>query len=157
MPSVIDWESVPYCVIEDNKKKVFALKEGDIVVARTGATTGYAKRINKRHPETVFASYLVRIRLKEDVDNLLVGVFVESDEYKGYIKAHLGGAAQPNANAKIISGAKLLLPPVTIQKSFRDKVEPNYDQIELLQTQNQKLKTARDLLLPKLMNGEILV
>ena len=155
VPSVIDWESVPYCAIEDNKKKVFALKEGDIVVARTGATTGYAKRINKRHPEAVFASYLVRIRLKESVDDLLVGVFVESDEYKGYIKAHLGGAAQPNANAKIISGATFLLPPVTIQKSFRDNIGPNYDQIELLQIQNQKLKAARNLLLPKLINGEL--
>ena len=34
------------------------LCEGDIVIARTGATVGYANRLHKRHPEAVFASYL---------------------------------------------------------------------------------------------------
>ncbi|CCI18206.1 Putative restriction modification system protein (fragment) [Microcystis aeruginosa PCC 9807] len=32
---------------------------------------------------------------------------------------------------------------------------PIYTQIHVLEQQNQKLKQARDILLPKLMNGEI--
>jgi len=101
VPTIIDWSSVPYCQIEDDRLFKFRLSEGDIVIARTGATVGYAKRLHKRHPEAVFASYLVRLRLKPDMDNLVVGVFVESEDYKAYVQSRVGGAAQPNANAKV--------------------------------------------------------
>lgn len=157
VPPFIDWSSVPNCEITNEKKKQFLLKEGDIVVARTGATVGYAKRLHKRHPDTVFASYLVRLRIKKDVDNLMIGIFVESDDYKSYIQSNLSGSAQPNANAKVISNVTILIPPVSIQKLFREIVEATFDQREILTQQNQKLKQARDLLLPRLMSGEMAV
>jgi type I restriction enzyme S subunit len=157
VPTFIDWFSVPYCQIEEDRLSKFRLSEGDIVIARTGATVGYAKRLHKRHPEAVFASYLVRLRLKSDVDNLVVGVFVESEDYKAYIKSRVGGAAQPNANAKVLAGAEILVPPPTLQRAFREFAEPLVDQHELLQVQNEKVRAARDLLLPKLMDGEIAV
>jgi type I restriction enzyme, S subunit len=157
VPDVINWSSVPFCSIPENKKEQFLLKEGDVVVARTGATTGYAKRIGKTRPETVFASYLVRLRLKAEIDDMLVGIFVESEDYKSYIKRQLGGAAQPNANAKIISSAKILMPPISIQRHFHEMVSPIFESKDNLQEQNEKLTQARDLLLPRLMNGEIAV
>jgi len=157
VPDVINWSSVPFCSIPENKKEQFLLKEGDVVVARTGATTGYAKRIGKTHPKTVFASYLIRLRLKSEIDDMLVGIFVESDDYKSYIKAQVGGAAQPNANAKIISSAKILIPPNNIQRYFHEMIEPIFECKDNLQAQNEKLTQARDLLLPRLMNGEIAV
>jgi type I restriction enzyme S subunit len=157
VPTFIDWSSVPYCQIEDDRLSKFRLSEGDIVIARTGATVGYAKRLHKRHADAVFASYLVRLRLKPDMDNLVVGVFVESEDYKDYVKSRVGGAAQPNANAKVLAGAEILVPPSTLQRAFREFVEPLVDQREVLQVQNEKLRAARDLLLPRLMSGEISV
>lgn len=41
--------------------------DGDIVIARTGATTGFVKCL-KRPPNAIFASYLVRLRLYDTVD-----------------------------------------------------------------------------------------
>ena len=108
VPQIIDWSPVPYCKIPDDKKEKFLLQEGDLVIARTGATVGYTKRLHKRHPEAVFASYLVRLRLKSEVDDLTIGIFVESEDYKKYVQSRIGGAAQPNANAKVLSGASLL-------------------------------------------------
>jgi type I restriction enzyme S subunit len=157
VPDTIDWDSVPFCPIEERKLAKLRLREGDIVIARTGATVGYAKRLHKRHPNAVFASYLVRLRLKPEVDNLMVGVFVESDAYKKYVLSHVSGAAQPNANAKVLSSCEILISPQLIQRNFHEYVEPFVDQKEILQIQNQKLRTARDLLLPKLMSGEISV
>lgn len=157
VPDFIDWASVPYCPIEEGRLEKFRLVEGDIVIARTGATVGYAKRINKRHPEAVFASYLVRLRLSPTVDSIFVGIFVESDDFKKHVQSNFGGAAQPNANAKVLSAAEVLVPPAVVQRSFRDAVEPMVDQREVLGIQNEKLRTARDLLLPRLMSGEIVV
>jgi len=157
VPDVIDWTSVPYCPIEEGRLAKFRLVEGDIVIARTGATVGYAKRLHKRHPEAVFASYLVRLRLKPEIDSLMVGIFVESGDYKNYVQSRVGGAAQPNANAKVLSAAEILVPPPSIQRVFHESVAPMIDQREVLQLQNQQLRAARDLLLPRLMSGEIAV
>ncbi|MBK7646959.1 MAG: restriction endonuclease subunit S [Betaproteobacteria bacterium] len=155
VPDAIDWSEVPYCPIEDRRLEKFRLIEGDIVIARTGATVGYAKRLHKRHPESVFASYLVRLRLRPDVDNVMVGIFVESDAYKNYVQSRIAGAAQPNANARVLSAVEMLVPPQRIQREFHEFVEPLIDEQEVLQLQNQKLCAARDLLLPRLMSGEI--
>lgn len=157
VPDTIDWSAVPHCPIEQDRFEKFQLHEGDIVIARTGATVGYAKRLHKRHPDAVFASYLVRLRLKPEVDNLMVGIFVESAEYKAYVQSRVGGAAQPNANAKVLAAAEMLFPPAHIQRDFKELVQPLFDQRELLQIQNQKLRAARDMLLPRLMSGEITV
>jgi type I restriction enzyme S subunit len=157
VPAVIDWTSVPYCPIDEDRLSKFRLREGDIVIARTGATVGYAKRIHKRHPEVVFASYLVRLRLKQEIDNLIVGTFLESGDYKQYVQSRVGGAAQPNANAKVLSGAEIPVPSLSIQRIFREHVEPLIDQREILQMENEQLRAARDLLLPRLMSGELAV
>ncbi len=157
VPDYIDWHAVPHCPIKDDRLEKFRLREGDIVIARTGATVGYAKRLHKRHPDAVFASYLVRLRLKPNVDDLMTGVFVESEAYKSYVQSRLGGAAQPNANARVLAGADMLVPPARVQRDFHDFVEPLVDQREILQLQNQKLRAARDLLLPRLMSGELAV
>lgn len=155
VPEVIDWPAVPHCQIKERKLDKFLLSEGDLVIARTGATVGYAKRINKRHPDAVFASYLVRLRLKPEMDNLIAGTFVESEAYKSYIQSQIGGAAQPNANARVLASAEIFCPPLRVQREYHEIVEPLVDQRELLQLQNNKLRAARDLLLPRLMSGEI--
>ena len=87
----------------------------------------------------------------------MVGVFVESDAYKTYVQSRIGGAAQPNANARVLAAAEMLVPPRRVQRDFRDFVEPLLDEREVLQLQNQELRAARDLLLPRLMSGEIAV
>ena len=156
-PELIDWTSVPHCTIEAKRLARFQLIEGDIVVARTGATVGYAKRIHKRHPEAVFASYLVRLRPALTSSSLMVGTFVESDDYKSYVQSRVGGAAQPNANARVLAGAEILVPPIAILREFDEFVGPLIDQRELLQLQNGQLRAARDLLLPRLMRGEFVV
>jgi type I restriction enzyme, S subunit len=153
----INWATVPHCQIEAERLDKYLLHEGDIVVARTGATVGYAKRLNKHHPDTVFASYLVRFRPKPEVSNLLLGIFVQSEAYKAYVRSNAGGAAQPNANAKILGGVLLPFPPEKLQSAFQAKLEPIFDLAELLLLQNAKLSASRDLLLPRLISGELAI
>jgi len=137
----LDWSKVPYSKdkLKDNEKKKYKLETGDIVIARTGATVGFAKRISNQ-PESMFASYLVRIRLKKNVDDKYVGHIIESNIYKDYIKAHKGGAAQPNANAKILTSFPVPLPgDIEVQKkissilsNYSNFIENNLRRIEIL-------------------------
>lgn len=152
VPDIINWDSVPFCRIPEDKASKYLLQPGDIVVARTGATTGYAKRLNKRHPKTVFASYLVRVRAKPGVSNRMLGILIESDEYKQYIKTNIGGAAQPQANAVVLTSMHIPVPGSSLAVYFDRLVEPLLDEIELLATKNQNLVRTRNLLLTQLFS-----
>ncbi len=141
----LDWSSVPGCAINDKKLEKFALKPGDIVVARTGATVGHAKRI-RHHPKSVFASYLVRFRPAPDVDPAYIGAVIESQVYKDWVLQHAGGAAQPNANAKVLGEFPFYLPDHQSQKCIGqifdvldDLIENNRRRIELLEQMAQAI------------------
>ncbi|WP_185963430.1 restriction endonuclease subunit S domain-containing protein [Flavobacterium gawalongense] len=74
----IDWKNVPYCKISDSDFEKYRLNPGDIVVARTGATAGYGKRLHKNFPDCVFASFLVRLIPNEFKWNLFLGLTIDS-------------------------------------------------------------------------------
>jgi type I restriction enzyme S subunit len=51
----------------------------------------------------------------------------------------------------------MVLPPGSLLDHFHQATEANFRQTRTLEQQNQKLAQARDLLLPKLMSGELAV
>jgi type I restriction enzyme, S subunit len=157
VPPAIDWRTVPYCRAPDKKIARNRLQIGDVVVARTGATVGYAKRLTWLPGETVYASYLVRFRFSSPANDLIAGLFMESNSYKEFVRNHAGGAAQPNANAKVLGSASLLIPSVDLQKHFSDAISAVFQQRDALAQLSSRLTQARDLLLPRLMNGEVVV
>lgn len=61
----VDWSSVPYCECSDADFQKYKLNDGDIVFARSGATTGKTFLV-KNPPEAVFASYLIRLQIERD-------------------------------------------------------------------------------------------
>lgn len=65
--------------------------------------------------------------------------------------------AVPGLNRDFAYSRELLLPPSRILHSFIDAVTPMHEQLSKLGEMIQKLRTTRDLLLPKLMSGEIAV
>ena len=145
VPDRIDWKSVPHCEISEKKLGKYLLHKNDIVIARTGATTGYAKQIRSSH-QAVFASYLVRIRVNPKYDSQYVGFVVESDEYKRFIQLNLGGAAQPNANAQVLTSFPISLPSLPNQRkiaavlsAYDDLIENNTRRIKILEDMAQTL------------------
>jgi type I restriction enzyme S subunit len=157
VPAAIDWDLVPRCKIDENLVMKYLLKEGDIVVARTGATVGYAKRINKRHPKSVFASYLVRLIPKRKSDAAFLGLSVERNAFRDFISMFVTGAAQPQANATTMSLFPVLHPPEPLLNDFNLIVEPILDLKEILLDQAASLSRARNTLLARLISGELSV
>lgn len=155
VPASIDWDLVPHCKIDDALEGKYSLHEGDIVVARTGATVGYAKRINKRHPKAVFASYLVRLVPKRKSDATFLGLTVERSAFRDFISMYVTGAAQPQANATTMSLFPILYPPEALLLEFNRIVEPFLDQKEVLLQCVASLSRLRDAVLPRLITGRL--
>ena len=70
----IDWNSVPHVDASDEILAKYRLSDGDIVIARTGASTGKSTYV-KNPPPSVFASYLVRLRAKPEFNARFIALF----------------------------------------------------------------------------------
>jgi len=145
VPDYITWENVPFCEMNDKDIEKYLLEDGDIVIARTGATTGYAKYI-KKPSKSVFASYLIRLKPKDGISKRYIGFVVESDEYKRFIHSNIGGAAQPNANAQILTSYPVTLPSflnqqkiASILSAYDDLIENNLRRIKILEKMAQMI------------------
>ena len=84
-------------------------------------------------------------------------MFVTTDTFVGHLVNHATGAGYPAVRPDDFERAALLLPPKSLLSLFHEATEPNFRLTSKLDHQNQKLAQARDLLLPRLMNGEIAV
>ena len=151
----IDWATVPYCEINQDDSR-FSLRSGDIVVARTGASTGENVYIEKC-PKSVFASYLIRIRFADKNLARYVAKFMRSPRYQDYIASSIGGSAQPNASAGTLTNMQVTVPTDTVLARFGKLVEI----LELAKYRNTNeiatLIMILNLLLPRLMSGKIRV
>ena len=85
----------------------------------------------------------------------LVYVYFVLKYYLPFFKNISAGAATKFLTMAILKNINIILPELDIIKMFRKKVESIYDEILNLQNQNQLLKEARDILLPRLMTGII--
>jgi len=80
-----------------------------------------------------------------------------TDAFAGYLENHARGADYPAVVASDFERAEILVPSKRLLESFDEIVEPMFSQMHNLRQQNQKLRAARDLLLPRLMSGSIAV
>ena len=65
------------------------------------------------------------------------------------------GAAVPSMTTKILDAMEVVIPDKETLEKFDKYAKVYFNKIKTLQGQNEQLKTARDLLLPKLMSGEV--
>lgn len=147
--------------VDDNvaeKAAKFKLSAGDMLIAMTGATVGKVglMPISER---TFYLNQRVgkfESKICRDVTPLLLSFF-NSEKAQSSVLNLAGGAAQPNISAKQIESIELPIPPETLLNTFLDETENLFKLRLNLVDQIFRLTQARDLLLPKLMNGEIAV
>jgi type I restriction enzyme S subunit len=112
----VDWSSVPFCEAEEGEITKFRLSPGEIVFARTGATTGKSYLI-KDDVDAVFASYLIRVKPAggRALPDYLAYYF-QTEDYWDRIAEGTEGAAQGGFNASKLGRLEVPLPPLEEQK-----------------------------------------
>jgi len=65
-----------------------------------------------------------------------------------------GGVSVPTLDRKIVHKIPVLLPKNQLLELFISYTQPLFDMLDTLRAQNERASAARDLLLPRLMNGE---
>ena len=154
----VDWNIVPYCQIDENQKTKYFLKEGDLVFARTGATVGKSYLLCGKFPESVFASYLIRIIINERVSNRYISNFFKSPSYWRQITSGQVGIGQPNVNAQTLSKIILPLPPFSEQKEIvriLEKLLDHENEARALIDMEEQVDLLEKSILSKAFRGEL--
>lgn len=71
------------------------------------------------------------------------------------LKNYGGGASVPTLDRKVVHGQPTVRPSDEVIKNFECFAVPQFEMIQKLQNQSAQLTKARDLLLPRLMDGRI--
>jgi type I restriction enzyme S subunit len=145
--------------------------EGDIPVVSSSGITGSHNEKKATGPGIVTGRYgtLGEVFLiEEDYWPLNTALYVS--DFKGnppiflvhVLKEALDStqsdkAAVPGHNRNALHAIDVLAPSNSFRDLFEEFARTNYEQIRILRNTNEKLRAARDLLLPRLMSGEIAV
>jgi type I restriction enzyme S subunit len=135
----VDWDTVPFVNISDEEKPKYSLSKGDIVFARTGATTGKSY-LMVSPPNSVFASYLIRVQCdKKILEPSFLYLFFQSGIYWRNVEAGISGSAQGGFNASKLGKMMIHFPSnkekqlefvaeINEFKSFTKEIESHYQQ-----------------------------
>lgn len=142
----VDWENVPYCVIDKIDFEKHQLLSGDLVFARTGATTGKSFLVTNP-PKAVAASYLIRLRINEDqVLPEFLCYYFQSDEYWQNIKKGISGSAQGGFNASKLADLTFSWPPLPEQQRIVALLDQAFAAIDTAKVNvEKKLQNAREI------------
>ena len=154
----VNWHEVPNCEIDDEQKKKYLLQDNDIVIARTGATTGKSYIVSNPI-NSVFASYLIRLQLSKSINVRYLYYFLQSDLYWQQISELSAGIAQPGVNSSKLRRMPFPLPPLDEQKrivALLDELFADLDEAKVLaQSVVEGSKLRRAAILHKAFNGEL--
>lgn len=167
-------QNLPRVSNEDKQRlSKYILKEGDIVFSRVGSVDR-CSFVDSQHTGWLFSGRCLRVRPFEEISPLFLYYFFCLESTKKFIRNIAVGATMPSINTKLMGEIEVsypdkqvqekianlkkvpaIIPSSTALSSFDELIQPIFSQIRNLRDENARLTSLRDILLPKLMSGEL--
>lgn len=136
------------------KYKHFQLEEDDIVVSTSG-TLGRFAFVRKEHLPLSLNTSVIRFRPIKNKSTLgFITGFVEN-QLQHELEIRASGSAQRNFGPTHLKQISLLVPDFKLLELHQKYASSLFEKRKQLLSEIDVLKDTRDLLLPKLLNGEI--
>lgn len=135
------------------------LGTNDVVMALTEQTAGlagYVARIPRYAQGSIPSMDLACLRPKSGTRAYLYCTCRYGDVSR-LLSPLANGTKIKHLKPEALGYTDMPVPPMELQQRFEDTVNPTFRRIDVLMEQNERLRVARDHLLPKLMSGEIKV
>ena len=128
---------------------------GDVLINSTGeGTLGRVTQVYSELPDCTVDSHvtIVRPRTRSSIDYFGLQLL----NLQPYFSVMgFGATNQTELGRQTIANTVFLLPPRDLQERFSETVVPMRNSVVLLSERNALLRAARDLLLPRLISGEL--
>ena len=118
------------------------LEDGDIVLARTGASVGKAYKYRPKDGRLVFAGFLIRVRPdRERLNSEFLFQFLSTEQYWRWVDFSSARSGQPGINGNEYASLPLKLPPTLKEQQKIADCLSSID--ELISAHSQKLDTIK--------------
>ena len=107
----VNWDTVPFCDCSD--ENTYLLERNDLLIARTGGTTGKSFIIDNPPDKAIFAGYLIRIRANQENNPEYLNLFLNSYVYWSQVVSLNKGEFRPSVNATKLKD--LIVPKIDIR------------------------------------------
>ncbi len=133
------------------------IENKDILIYKDGAYIGKTTLFQDDfpHQKCCVNEHVFLLRSKDELYQNYLFFTLYQKLYFDKMQQLNANAAQPGINQESLKSLRILWPSDKVIEDFNEKVESLMKLIFVLAKQNTKLREARDILLPKLMNGQI--
>ena len=131
----LDLNDVKKIDVSENEMEKCIVRKGDILFNRTNSKDLVGKTVLfDLDEEMIIAGYIIRVRVNTDVVlPIYVVRYMNTPFMKTYFRNLCKGAVnQANINSKELKTIPILMPPLTLQQEFADKIEAIEKQKELI-------------------------
>ena len=141
----------PDTFIKEASKHIdFIIKNGDYLIAMSGATTGKVGRYTLSHDAYCNQRIGIIRGIENKIDNNYLEYVLHTSKFQHYISTQWGAGAQPNINLKQIKDYKLRLPKLSEQKLIGSIFASLNSQKNLHKVKIDQLLALKELYLNKL-------
>jgi type I restriction enzyme S subunit len=142
-------------------KESHVAKRGDIIVAVTDLTqerriVAHAALVPSLGSEFGVCSMdLVRVEPKPTIPKAFLYSFLRFSSFADEVRQHANGANVLHLSPERITDFQFAVPPQPLMARFADFAAVSLEQADTLENQMENLRRTRDLLLPRLLSGQI--
>lgn len=141
--------------VDDPDAKKYILKEGDIVFARTGNSTGRSYYYESSDGQFVFAGFLIKFSLDPaKVNPRFLKYYTHSKAYYEWVQSFDTGATRGNINAQTYGSMEIKLPPRAVQNRLVEILSSMDDKIKLNNRINHNLEDCLFSLYIRLLENQ---
>ena len=128
-----------------------AFRQGDVLF---GKIRPYFHKVGFTLTAGIASSDAIVVRPADPDDYEYLLLLLSSDRFVSLAsKTVREGSKMPRADWRFLSASDVLVPEPPVLNAFRQVIRPVLDQLRNLALNSRRLAAARDLFLPRLMNG----
>ena len=160
----LDFDNLKYFSPNYSEIEKYTLEEGDILFNRTNSAelVGKSAVFKTGHPQSIFASYLIRLKVKNDVySSAFLNYYINSHFGRTFIKSVVSqNVGQANVNGTKLKGFNIPLPDLTTQNRIVQEIEARLSQANALEvtlrTELQRAGRLRQSVLKQAFMGKLI-
>ena len=131
------------------------IKVGDILISRMPDPVGRAWLVDFLAEPAVTAVDVAILSPRSHAIGVFLDQYLNSPATRSQVAAMATGTTRLRVTRRVLAQMELAIPPDSLLEPFARVLQPNLDLRSNLARQNANLRVTRDLLLPKLISGEI--
>jgi type I restriction enzyme S subunit len=139
---------------EQDELETYGLKFGDIVMCE-GGEPGRCAIWKDQIPGMMIQKAIHRIRCRANMNHIYLYHSLRDEGESGRLAALFTGATIKHLPREKLAKVTVVVPAAPLLKRFGDAVKSMEEQVETLQRRIQNLRRTRDLLLPRLLSGQV--